>query len=198
MDQLKTSPSVTDHDLILAIKSGGPTGDKAIMSLYALYQKDVKTCMRTLMFRYNKTKEKPDDLVHDSFVIMIHKIQQHDAEVNSVRAFWIGIAKYLWLNLIKRKNKIDLVEDDEETYGLHEDSPENLFLLNEKYEQLHKCLALSSKRCHEILLLWLADYTMQEIADRMKLSGPAMARKIKYKCFKKIKNLVMNSDFFTP
>ncbi len=198
MDQLKTSPSVTDNDFIHAIKSGGPSGDKAIMSLYALYQKDIKTCMRTLMFRYNKSKEKPDDLVHDSFVIMVRKIQHEAPEIISVRAYWIGIAKHLWLNIIKRKNKIDLVEEEEETYGVDEDSPENLFLLNEKYEQLHKCMASCSKRCHEILLLWLADYTMQEIADRMNLSGPAMARKIKYKCFKKVKNLVIRSNIFTP
>lgn len=198
MDQLKTSPSIADVEFIHAIKSGGLSADKAIMSLYALYHKDIRSCMTSLMSRYKRSKEKLDDIVHDSFMILLYKIEHESPVIVSVRAYWLGIARHIWLNLIKRVNRIDLVEDDEELYGYHEESPENIFLGNEKYEQLHKCMASCSKRCHEILLLWLADYTMQEIADRMNLSSPAMARKIKHKCFKKIKNLVINCHIFTP
>ena len=198
MDQLKISPSIADGELILAIKSGGATGDKAIMSLYGLYHNDIKSCMKTLMSRNNKSKTCPDDFIHDSFIIMIHKIQHESQDVVSARAFWLGIARYLWLNQLKKVNKIDLVEDQEELYGWHNETPEYIFLMNERYEYVHKCLVSCSKRCHDILMLWLSGYTMQEIAERMNLSGPAMARKIKHLCFKKVKNLVIKSNIFNP
>ena len=49
-------------------------------------------------------------------------------------------------------------------------------------------------RCREILMLWINQYSMAEIAGRMNLSNACMARKIKYECFKKLKELVKSGN----
>lgn len=198
MDRLKTSPSSVDEDLIRAVKSGGLTADTAIMSLYARYRTEVSLIISAFMIRYGHRADEPDDVLHDSFIILLHKIQHEDLVITSLKAFWIGIAKYLLLNQIKKDKKIERVAESEAFYGLVGPSPETTYLHNEKFEELHQCLGKCGNKCQEILLLWLSDYSMTEIAERLHLSGPAMARKIKYECFKKLKKIVMDSHILRP
>lgn len=198
MDRLKTSPSSVDDDLIRAVKSGGLTADTAIMSLYARYRKEVSLIISTFMMRYGHRVDEPDDILHDSFIILLHKIQHEDPVITSLKSFWIGIAKYLLLNQIKKDKKIAWVAESESFYGLHCPSPEATYLYDEQFEELHQCLGKCGNKCQEILLLWLSDYSMSEIAERLHLSGPAMARKIKYECFKKLKKIVLNSHILRP
>ncbi len=196
MDQLKTSPSFVDDDFIRTIKSGGVECDKAIMSLYGRYNDDIRGCLNTIMSRYARCKCEADDLVHDSFIVMLHKIQNESPVIVSVRAYWLGIARHLWLNQIKKNKKFALVEEAEENYSSFGITPESILLSKERYRLIDHCLSKCGGRCREILLLWISDYSMQDIADQMNLSGPAMARKIKHGCFKKLKDLVINSNIF--
>ncbi len=196
MDQLKTSPSFVDDQYILAIKSGGTACDKAIMTLYGQYHKDVGACLSTLITRYKKCQCEADDLVHDSFIVMLHKIQKESPEIISVRAYWLGIARHLWLNQIKRSHTIDIVEESEGLYLSSGRTPESILLSNEKYDQLDQAISRCGSRCRTILLLWLSDYSMQEIAQQMNISGPAMARKIKHECFKKLKDFIIHGNIF--
>jgi|SRR5687768_1104067 len=198
MDQLKTSPSSVDGDLIHSIRSGGLLGDKAIMTVYSLYQRDIRLYVRMLNSRYRYYQTEPDDIVHDSFIIMLYKIQNDQSSISSLKAYWTGIAKNSWLNQQKRNKKISLVEEPEEKYGIYNHTPETIILYNERYENIERYLSKCGGRCRELLLLWLSDYTMQEIADRLQLSSAAMARKIKHECFKKIKKLVAKGNILSP
>ncbi|HUR30201.1 MAG TPA: sigma-70 family RNA polymerase sigma factor [Saprospiraceae bacterium] len=194
MDQLKTSPSRVDDEFIHAIRAGGAIADKAIMSVYMRYNRTIHVFVHLLMSRTTKHNREPDDVVHDSFIIMLDKIQHTSSVVVSIPAFWSGIAKNLILNQIKRNKKFEYVGEPQESYGLEENNPESIVLHNERFEQLDKCFSNCGSRCHEILLLWFSDYTMQEIAEKLKLSGPAMARKIKHKCFQKLKDLIIKGN----
>ncbi len=197
MDQLKTSPSLADEESVCAIQSGGPAGDAAIMSLYSRHHHEIRASLLKLMSRHIRYKPEADDIVHDSFVLMLHKIRNESMELISVRAYWLGVARNLWLNHRKRNERMLLVEDADEVYGAHEYTPEYIMLTEERYTRLDQCFTNCGGRCREILLMWLSDYTMQEIADAMKLSSPAMARKIKHECFKKLKDMVVKSNIFT-
>ena len=194
MDQLKTSPACTDDEFIAAIKAGGPVADKAIMSVYTRYHKTMRIYVRALMAKSTKHNRAPDDVIHDSFIIMLNKIQLESQVVGSIPAYWSGIAKNLILNQIRKNLKFQLVGEPPETYRLEDETPESIILYNERYEQIEKCFCKCGNRCHEILLMWLSDYSMQEIADRLHLSGPAMARKIKHKCFQKLKDLIVQGN----
>ena len=196
MNQLKTSSSIADEDLICAIQSGGPQSDKAIMSLYSKYCNEVRSAIHQLMSTYGHPHTDPGDILHDSFLIMLHKVQQERVTVSSVLAFWIGIAKFQWLNHLKKIKFIDYVADPPSVYGHCEITPESLVIFDERYKLLDKCLCKCGSRCKEILMMWLSDYSMSEIAERLNLSGPAMARKIKHECFKKLKKLVIDSNIF--
>jgi RNA polymerase sigma factor (sigma-70 family) len=194
MHQLKPAPTTGDDLLILAIQSGGPDADRAIMTLYNKYYNDVRAVLQSVMTRYGHEHTDPSDILHDSFLIMLYKIQHRQCEITAAGPFWSGIARYHWMNQLKRLKNVSYVTEPEQFYGHHTITPENLIIFNERYKLLDQCLCKCGIRCREILLLWLQDYTMKEIADHMKLSGPAMARKIKHECFKKLKNLITDRN----
>lgn len=197
MNQLKTSSSLADDHLIFAIQSGGPQADKAIMALYSKYGNDVRSAIHQVMSTFGYPHVDPGDILHDSFLIMLHKIQQERVPVSSVFAFWIGIARYQWMNHLKKMKFTNYVSDPPADYGQTDLTPESMVIFDERYKLLDKCLCKCGSRCKEILMMWLSDYSMGEIAERLHLSGPAMARKIKHECFKKLKKFVIESNIFS-
>ena len=194
MNQLDYSPYLKDENIICAIKSGGLSGDRAIFNLYTFYHKSVLYAMAEMISLYPGCKTLPEDIVHDAFIVMLHKIQYESPVSGSLKAFWIGIAKKLLANQVKKNGRIILVRDAEEQYGCFEITPETIFLLTERNQQIEKYLSMFGSRCKEILLLWMSQHTMDEIAIKLNLSGAPMARKIKHSCFKKLKNLIRKGN----
>ena len=190
MDRLKTSPPQADNDLINDIRSGGAKADQAILSLYGAYCKDIRSWISRFVSRYRLSKCEADDLVHDSFIVMLQKIQSGEVYISSVKTFWLGIAKYQSLNKLKKMRQISILKEDDEAYPINVETPETIFEGSEEFRHLEPYFRKCGQKCCEILLLWLRDYSMEEIAAQLGLSGPAMARKIKYNCFKKLKILL--------
>ena len=135
----------------------------------------------------------PDFLVHESFSIMVEKIQQDAAVVRSFAGYWIGTAKMLFLNQLKKDERIVLVGDAEEKYG-YEAGLQHSIVHDHEENKMETAFLKLGPRCREILMLWINQYTMLEIAGLMHLSNASMARKIKYECFKKLKEIVNSGN----
>lgn len=196
MHQLDRSPYLRDEHFTDIIKQGGSNGEKAIISLYTQYHKSVKSIISELISIYPGCRAEPDDIVHDAFLVMIHKIQFESASSQSLKAFWVGIARKLIRNQEKKLKRITLVEELDEDYGVPEISPETLFMITEQNQQFENFLSRSGNRCKQILLLWVAQYNMDEIAEQLNISGAGVVRKMKYTCFKKLKILIRKNNFF--
>ncbi len=197
MNQLDYSPYLKDEHFAVAIKSGGPVGDHAILCLYKKYHKEVRTILSEMITLYPGSRSEPLDIVHDAFIIMLHKIQFESVRPGSLKSFWIGIARKIMQNQSKKNGRIILVEDASEIYGSTDVSPELILIASEGNEVLEEYFSRIGNRCKEILLLWTAQYTMNEIAVQLHLSGANMARKIKHSCFKKLKVLVLKGNQMT-
>lgn len=183
-----------DEDFLREIRAGGPRAETAIGCLYQQYRKRVYASMRRLIFRHPAFKGAPEDLVHDAFILMIHKIQYEGCAIHSLVGFWIVTGKNIFQNQLKRDQKLFLVRDSEEIYGLNELSPEVEYLNHEEEELVLSTFSKLGTRCREILLLWINQYSMVEIAEKMNISNDNMARKIKCQCFKKLKDLVRTGN----
>jgi len=194
MTHLHHQVFLRDEDFVREIRAGGLRADTAISCLYRQYRKRVFSSISRLIKKHPDFKGTADDLVHDAFILMISKIRNEASEIHSLQGFWIGAGNHLFLNQLKRDQKVILVRDAEEIYGLNEVSPETDYMNREKQEQMQSTFAKLGTRCQEILLLWINQYSMVEIAERMNLSNDAMARKIKFECFKKLKDLVKTGN----
>lgn len=194
MTHLHSHVFLRDEDFLREIRAGGPRAETAITCLYKLYRKRVYTSMKKLIRKYPEFRGTSEDLVHEAFILMVQKIQFEACEIQSIPGFWIRAGKNLFLNQLKKDQKIFLVRDSEAIYGLNELSPEIEFLNREEEEQMLSTFSELGTRCREILLLWINQYSMKEIAERMNLSNDSMARKIKFECFKKLKDLVRTGN----
>ena len=183
-----------DEDFLREIRAGGPRAETAIGCLYQQYRKRVYASMRRLIFKHPVFKGSPEDLVHDAFILMIRKIQYEACDIHSLVGFWIVTAKNIFQNQLKRDRKLFLVRDSEEIYGLNELSPEIEYLNHEEEEMMLSTFSKLGTRCREILLLWIDQYSMVEIAEKMNISNDNMARKIKCQCFKKLKDLLRTGN----
>lgn len=187
MDQLKTSPSSVDDNLFAAIRSGGSEGKRAVMHLYKLYHRDVRSCMRLFIMRHGCWCGESEDFLHDAFVVMIDKIRNGKPYIITLRAYWLGIAKYLWLNQRRRTKLIHLICEDETVYGVSSDTPESILLHHEGFEEIEKYLMQCHSKCRDLVIMWLAGFSMQEIAEQLHMPGAPAVRKLKFTCFKKLR-----------
>jgi RNA polymerase sigma factor (sigma-70 family) len=190
MNHLHCHTFFRDEDYLRKIEAGGQEAEAAITCLYKKHRSRAFTAMNRLILKHPDFRGSPEDLVHDAFLVMIHKLQFESVEVRSLSGFWVGIGKNIFLNELKKDERLILVKENEEKYGLNEETPENLFLKQEARDQMAKTFARLGPRCREILLLWVNQYTMTEITQELNLTNVAMARKTKYECFKKLKELV--------
>ncbi len=194
MNHLHCAIFLRDDDYLREIRAGGSRADSAISCLYLKYRKRTLSYMRLLISKHPEFKGFADDLVHDAFIIMVNKIRYDEAEVRSLAGFWIGIGKKIFLNELKKDQRIILVKDVEEKYGYDHDLHESILPIPEENEQLENAFLQLGPRCREILLLWINQYTMNEIADKMHLTNVAMARKMKYECFRKLKDFLHSGN----
>lgn len=188
---VNTYSSVSDKEFISAIRVGGSASEAAIIGLYRRYRVPVLQSIRRLVFNHPGGKAEASDLMHDAFLVLIDKIRIQHTLPGSVPGYWYGIASYLWRNYRKRQGKILLVEDNEQIYGIESINPESIMLHNEESALMENLLQDCGCRCKKILTMWNNHYSMQEIADALGLAGAPIARQIKYRCFQKLKGLVM-------
>jgi RNA polymerase sigma factor (sigma-70 family) len=194
MNHVHGHPRIRDEIIIQGIISGGAAAEQAMQDLYLAYRKSILGYIANLLRRFPDFRGQPEDLMHDAFIVLVHRIEAGNGQVKSLNAFWMGIARHLLFNQVRKNERILLLREPDETYGLQDASSETRFLQSEERDLLLQTFDQLGNRCKAILLLWIDRYPMHEIAKKMDLSGAPMARKIKHECFKKLKNLVLNGN----
>lgn len=190
-------PAKRDEELIHLVRQGGDAAEPAIAALYLKYRRRMMIFIHELLHDHPACRSSAQDLLHDSYLLMLHKIEVNDIRYSSLISFWRGVCRHLLRNQVKRDDKIILVDEPDEAYYIGYDTPETRIFDQEEHAAFEHSFDCLGERCKEVLLLWINRYSMHEIAERMGLSSDAMARKIKHDCFKKLKNLVLNGNKLT-
>lgn len=111
-------------------------------------------------------KETAEDLTQETFCKAIDKIDTFKG--NCKISVWLcEIAKNLWINEVKKKNRITLVDNEDDFVDMKY-SVEDDFLLEEDKVELHKKIYNLDSQTKEIFYLKLfADLTFKEIGEIM-------------------------------
>jgi RNA polymerase sigma factor (sigma-70 family) len=184
----------SDEDFVRDIRRGGSSLERATDSLYRTYRNSTLTKVRSYLRFRKGIEDDALDVVQDAFMVMIEKIRDHGYNEGSLLHFWIGIARGLLRNKLKRDTRTDLIEDSSQYDQADFESPEHLLLDDEKRHRLDRILSQLGERCKKVLLMWAGGYSMEEIAETLELSSEAMARKTKYKCKNQLMELLDNTD----
>lgn len=190
MDTLPSHTQLRDQECLRLIRSGGPAADAAIQQLYTLYHRSVRHACIKLLYKYPDCRSQADDLVHDSFLILLRKIRHSDQHIACLSGFWKGIGRHLLRNQMRIDERFIPIHEPETFYGPDDHTPEYLLLEKETQEQLLHIFSRLGGKCQQILMMWLNHYSAHEIGETLRISSDEMVRKQKYSCFKKLKKMI--------
>lgn len=165
-----------DSEIIAAIRRG--ERERAIKVLYKEFPK-----IKHNIITSGGDKEAAEEIFHDSLLLLIEKVKEPSFELSSkLSTFLYGIARFLWKNELRKRNKHYELEWSD-TLILNE---EDLSYDQEKEEQfnaLEKVLNSISNKCREIFeRFYYKKESMEIIAKALEFSSVNSAKTQKYKC----------------
>ena len=130
------------------------------------------------------------DIFQDAIMILYQKAKDPDFELEyTLYAYFYGICKNLWLQKLKQEKRIvaflEKGDDLEENISIEEEMEER-----SKQKLFYSKFALLNEPCQQVLKLFFAKKTMEEIAQILELGSAGYAKKRKYKCQKKLMELI--------
>lgn len=185
----------SDESYVRDIRLGGASLERATDALYRKYREGALLKVRSFLRFRAGIEDDAVDVLQDAFLVMIEKIREGGYNEGSLLHFWIGIARGLLRNKLKRDARTALIEDDNKYDRPDFETPEYLLLNDERRAVLDHVLNKLGERCKKVLLMWAGGYSMEEIAQILELSSEAMARKTKYKCKNQLMELMDGTNF---
>ncbi len=167
--------------------------DQAISYLYAsLYDKVLR------FICYNKGNEEEVKDVFQDALLAFYKLVKRDkvTEDTKVEAYIFSICRNLWFKKLKKNKREHSFPVEELEIPIEDLLTQELFSID-KASLLSNVIKEIGKGCEKILLAYYYErQSMEEIAKSMNLSNTQVAKNKKYKCLKKLKAYIMNSDYY--
>src|SRR5450432_705273 len=174
----------SDSELVEAI-SEKHLLEQAILQLYEEHAE----ITRSFIMGKGGTEQDADDIFQETVVSFIDSVQKGKFRQESgIRTFLVSIAKHLWYNEIRRKqragNREKLFEADREP---EEDGVSEAIQDRELKNQLNRLLQELGESCKKILeLFYYENLSMKEIVSHLHYENEQVVRNKKYKCLQQL------------
>ncbi|MBC7387648.1 MAG: sigma-70 family RNA polymerase sigma factor [Opitutaceae bacterium] len=169
-----------DIEIINAIRSGN---DGAVLN--HLYKVALPNIIRFIT-RNNGDKDEAKDIFQDCVIALYNtvKLEKYD-ESKEVEGFLYHVARNLWINRIKKKNRQTPIQNTE--YHADEDTPLAGMVNQEKQKAIQGLMENIGSPCKELLKLVMYDkLSMKEVAIKMGYAGETVAKSTHYNCKQKL------------
>lgn len=163
--------------------------EKALEFLYKKYYR----MMTKLVISNSGTEQEAKDIYQDALVVFWQKAVSGKLVLTSkISTYIYSICQNLWRKELDRKKRLSNEEKDGVEY-VDVDS-------KEKARIIHECIDQLGDTCKQVLMYYYFDgLSMQDIADKLGFANTNTAKTKKYKCKKKldelVKSLYSESDF---
>lgn len=173
-----------DEQILEAIRTG-----KNSTALNHLYATSLPKVIRFIT-QNNGDEEEAKDIFQDAVVTLFNTVKLGKYENGKdVGGFIYFIARNLWINRIKKKNKQISIKETE-TYEISE-SPLALMILDEKQLAIQGLMDKIGTQCKELLKYTMHDkLSMKEVAEKMGFAGETVAKSTHYRCKQKLAMLI--------
>lgn len=154
--------------------------EKALEFLYQKYYR----MMTKLVITNSGTEEEARDVYQDALIVFWQKATSGNLVLTSKMSTYIySICQNLWRKELDRKKRLSNEEKDTAVL-LDTDS-------SERERVLAKCIDQLGETCKKVLMLYyFEEMSMQDIADKLGFANTDTAKTKKYKCKKKLDELV--------
>jgi RNA polymerase sigma factor (sigma-70 family) len=185
---------MTDEALIKGLKE---QNSGCIKYLY----KEYFPLAKSIVERNSGSYEDAEDIFQDSIVVLYKRLTKENITLKcSVKTFFFGICKNLWMQRLDRKWRLLYSENmAEEPAGSYEiiDKEFSEELL-EKKRLFQKHFITFPHRCQKILLLYLKNLPLRKIAEELGLKNEEYAKSRKYNCKNILRKRIMNDPQCKP
>jgi len=184
--------SYSDQDIITRLRSGGRDFEEISDYLFQEYLGYIPTLKNKLFL------STPDlqDAYADALVRLITQVKTGKFKGESKLSSYFYSIFYNAAVDVSRKNTSYKNSETEELYEFTAKEKDLFKMIETDNEMGHLLMRMDQigERCKSILLDWgYYGYSMEEIATRSELSNAESARSMKYKCLKKLKEIISNS-----
>lgn len=175
-----------DSEILLKVSQGD---EKALTYLYKKYYR----MMVKLIISNNGTEQEAKDIFQDALIVFWQKASKGELVLTSkLSTYLYSICLNLWRKELDRKSRLS-----------HEEKDGVEFQKNDRKEAdriIRECIEALGETCQKVLTYYYFDgLSMQQIAKRMGFANTDTAKSKKYKCKKRLDQLVKSkyseSDF---
>ncbi len=185
--------SFTDEEILSHIKEGGKKFEN--ISLYLFHE--FKGFISTIKAKLHLPQDKMEDAYADALVKLIRHVKNDQFRGDSKLSTYFYKIFYNTCVDVSRKTTSNKNMPTKELMDYDAKEADLLHLIDVKDEAriVMDVIKAMGEACKNILIDWgYYGYPMDEIAVRNKLSSPESARSMKYKCLKKLKDMLSKQD----
>lgn len=166
---------MTDSDFIYYLKQGNYT--KALNSLYKNF-----ASVKKYVLNNSGSVEDAEDIFQDALVILYKKVQDSSFQLNSsLSTYLIGIAKNLWYQELRRKNKLTSI-------SISDEAIEPVLDEVSSFKNAEVAFNLLGEKCKQLLMLFYYNKkSFKDIARQLSFNDEKTAKNQKYRCLQKAK-----------
>ena len=182
-----------EEEILTEITSGGKRCEIALKALY--------DGLRPRVIKHIKQNQgsstEAQDVLQDAIVCVYTSIIENKFRgESSVKTFTFAIVKNQWLNRLKRK-QIELKYINQNAGMEQVDNLLPTYYHQEKRVAIERLFSSLGSACEDILIkIYYMNYSMKDIVSGSNFENEQVARNKKYKCMKRLKNLVKENTHF--
>jgi len=185
--------SFTDQEILSNVNKGGKAFED--ISLHLFHQ--FKGFISTVQSKLHLPQEQIQDAYADALVKLLRHLQNGQFRGDSKISSYFYRIFYNTCVDVSRKNTSNKNMPTQELfeYDARETDLRHLIDVKDEAQRLIKLIESMGDTCKSILIDWgYYGYQMDEIANRNNLSNAESARSMKYKCLKKLKDILSKQD----
>lgn len=190
---MKAGEKYTDTELIAAIGDKNNL-NKAILFLYQQYSEST----HSFIIHYGGSRQDAEDVFQETVVSFIEIVKKGSyRQEASIKTFLISVAKNIWLNEVKKRERSDFREKQFESGRDQKEVDVSHYISDlEKKRQLRELVYKLGEPCRKILMLfYYENLSMKEIVDHLPYENEQVVRNKKYKCLQQLSGFIKENPF---
>jgi RNA polymerase sigma factor (sigma-70 family) len=174
----------SDGDLLAAIRKGDQL-NSAILFIYQQYANTVSSYIIT----NSGTQQDAEDIFQETVVTFIDLVKNNKYRGEAgIKTFLVSIARNIWLNELKKKERSGIREQQYEKNREHDEMDVSHFIAErEVKQQFRAVIEKLGGSCKKILtLFYYENMSMKELLDHLPYENEQVVRNKKYKCLQQL------------
>jgi RNA polymerase sigma factor (sigma-70 family) len=181
---MKASEKYTDAALIAALESP-IEANRAIRFLYQEYAGYVSSFIMT----HGASEQDAEDTFQETVLSFVDTVKKGKYRMEaSVKTFLISVARNIWLNEVKKRERSGIREKQFE-HGRDQNETDVSYAISDREQkrQLRELLYKLGEPCRKLLMLYYYEnLSMKEMVEHLPYENEQVVRNKKYKCLQQL------------